>query len=99
MNAIEVFRLMPVEVQLALVIGGIAIILLLACSRSAGDNLLAFFRGCCSLFGWQPRRQSSRVVGQHVSGTRDQSPKGDVKQVSHQLSVPSHCEGNVASDQ
>lgn len=104
MTTIEVFHLLPVGVQLVLASGGIALLFLLACSRSAGDNLLAFLRGCYSLFGQKPKRWVPREARQHVSVTQRPLtlrwlPKGSIPQARYRSPfITSSYEGDAADD-
>jgi hypothetical protein len=67
MITFDFFGHLSPNVQLAAIIGLFALLLLVACSRSAGRNLLLFLRGALSLFRQQKRRGRKNVKKHHES--------------------------------
>lgn len=78
MELLDLFGKLPPFVQMALVVGSFALLFLVACSRTAANNLLSFLSGLCEIawgefrsqrrvgkHGWRPlrRRRASVVLG------------------------------------
>jgi hypothetical protein len=62
MDIIHFFSHLTSEVQLVLILGSFTLVLLLACSRSAGENLLVFFQGVLSLLKRHRRQTIKRRI-------------------------------------
>jgi hypothetical protein len=64
MEAAELFRSLSPLVQLALVRGDFVTLLLLACNRAAGTNLIAFFLDVLTLYEQRHRRHTYQISRQ-----------------------------------
>lgn len=85
MITLDFFGRLSPEVQLALIVGLFALLLVLACSRSAGNNLLLFFRGVLSLLRQRERWRRAEVKKHRGSISRSRHHFDEEQPLRHML--------------
>ncbi len=75
MEIIRLFSQLAPVVQLSIVIGSVALVFLIACSRQAGENLLLFLQGLRSVLSLRVERNQRKMLS-HQRSQRLALPRG-----------------------